>query len=95
MTGPLDESRPPMSGDHLSEPHLDPDDEHPAESAQQWAMLRAWRNDLVRRASRVPTEGPEAWAHVEELLDLALAERAQRTVDRIVARRGRSDLPSP
>ena len=87
MTGPLDETLPPIRGDLLAEPHLTPGEEHPAESAQQWAMLRRWRNDLTRRASTAPTSGPEAWRHVEELLDLALAERAQRTVDRIIARR--------
>jgi len=94
MTGPLDETLPPINGDHLAEPHLT-DEEHPAESAQQWAMLTAWRHDLVRRASRVPTSGPEAWAHVEELLDLALAERAQRTVDRICARRRDEGVAQP
>jgi hypothetical protein len=74
VTGPIDESLPPS---------LTPED--------LLAKMRETVDESARRLTEkygtIPSAGPEAWAHVELIADLAIAERAQQAVERHIRRR--------
>ena len=96
MTNPLDESRPLEEAEryreHLMSDHDDvEDDVDDLGDMDDEELAEHGRRIVTELARRVrgpaPTDGPQAWERVEALVDLALAERAQRAVERIVAAR--------
>lgn len=71
-----------MSGPHTEDPTLPPvDPEWLRRFEAKMADLEAAREERMRNA-RPPAEGPEAWAHVEELVDQVHLERVERIIEK-------------
>lgn len=87
VTGPFAEDTPleeSYTSDDLGAP---PDELDDMDDEELFAHSRRLIQELARRAKESrpgSAEGPEAWQHVELLVDLARAEEAQRVVERIV-----------
>jgi hypothetical protein len=100
VTNPLDESRPIADSLRYMEALVT---EHDLDEFDDAVDDKLAGGEQRERGWEV-TEGPEAWARVEALVDRAIAERAQRVVDRILERRRREQgrpgflahpIPSP
>lgn len=87
MTGPIDEHAPledAYGSDDLARGEMTDEELH--DNSRKLIAELARRANLVHQAALAGVPGA-AEAHVELLVDLALAERAQRTVEKIIRKK--------